>query len=235
MQDNIDLDEIGKFEALAETWWDEEGDSKPLHAINPLRLAYVDERSPLAGKRVLDIGCGGGILSEAMAKAGAEVTGIDMGEAPLNVARSHAAGEGLTIDYQRSTAEAFAEKHAASFDIVTCMEMLEHVPDPGSVMQSCRQLVKPGGDVFVSTINRSAKAYLLAVVGAEYVLGLLPKGTHDYQKFIRPSELEQWSRDAGLKLQHLTGLHHNPLTGRYWVGEGVDVNYLMHLENPIER
>lgn len=235
MHANIDPDEISKFEALADTWWDRNGESGPLHAINPLRLEYINERSPLAGKQVLDVGCGGGILSEAMALSGANVTGIDMGEAPLDVARSHAAGNDIEIDYVQSTAEDFASQHAGQFDVVTCLEMLEHVPDPASVVESCQQLVKPGGDVFFSTINRSAKAYLFAVVGAEYVLGLLPKGTHDYEKFIRPSELEAWARASGLKLEHLIGLHHNPLTKRYSLGEGVDVNYLMHLSCPAEQ
>lgn len=227
---NVDFQEIAKFEELASRWWDPESEFKPLHDINPLRLDYIDDRSGgLAGKRVVDVGCGGGILAESMALRGARVTGIDMGEAPLAVARLHQLESGVTLDYQRITAEEFAETEPASFDVVTCMEMLEHVPDPASTIQACARLLKPTGHAFFSTINRNPKAYLLAVIGAEYVLRLLPKGTHDYRKFIRPSELDHWARTAGLVLQHMTGMHYNPLLRQYWLGSGVAVNYLVHM------
>lgn len=225
---NVDPDEIRKFEELAERWWDPESEFKPLHAINPLRFNYINERSALAGKTVIDVGCGGGLLSEAMAIAGANVTGIDMGETPLAVAREHAQASGISVRYEQIQAEHIAEREAGQYDIVTCLEMLEHVPDPASVVAACHALVKPGGSVYFSTINRTAKGYLFAVIGAEYVLNLLPRGTHEYAKFIRPSELEQYARDAGLGLQHITGLHYNPLTQVYRLGPGVDVNYMMH-------
>ncbi|MBL8259378.1 MAG: bifunctional 2-polyprenyl-6-hydroxyphenol methylase/3-demethylubiquinol 3-O-methyltransferase UbiG [Candidatus Competibacteraceae bacterium] len=226
---NVDFQEIAKFEQLASRWWDPDSEFKPLHDINPLRLNYIDERGGgLAGKRVLDVGCGGGILAESMALRGAQVTGIDMGEAPLAVARLHQLESGAALDYRRITAEALAESEPASFDIVTCMEMLEHVPDPALTIDACARLLKPGGHAFFSTINRNPKSYLLAVIGAEYLLRLLPKGTHDYRKFVRPSELDAWARAAGLDLQHLTGMHYNPLLRSYWLGAGVSVNYLMH-------
>lgn len=225
---NVDPAEIAKFEALAARWWDPHSEFKPLHDINPLRLNWIDGKAKLAGQRVIDVGCGGGILAESMARRGALVTGIDMGGAPLEVARLHAQKEGVTLDYRQGTAEALAAEQPGQFDIVTCMEMLEHVPDPAAVIAACAQLVKPGGHVFFSTINRNPKSWLFAIVGAEHLLRLLPKGTHEYAKFIRPSELAGWVRDAGLDLTDLTGMHFNPLSGRYWLGAGVDVNYIMH-------
>lgn len=226
---NVDHAEISKFEELASRWWDPHSEFKPLHDINPLRLDYIDQRcGGLEGKRVLDVGCGGGILAESMAQRGATVTGIDMGEAPLEVARLHLLESGVKVDYQRITVEQLAEQQPGSFDVVTCMEMLEHVPDPGSVIAACAKLVKPGGPVFFSTINRNPKSYLLAIVGAEYVLNMLPKGTHEYAKFIRPSELERWIRHGGLKLQELTGMSYNPLSKRYSLGRDIDVNYLAY-------
>lgn len=226
---NVDFQEIAKFEELASRWWDPESEFKPLHDINPLRLGYIEQRANgLSGKRVLDVGCGGGILAESMALRGAQVTGIDMGEAPLAVARLHQLESGAALEYRRITAEELAEQEPASFEVVTCMELLEHVPDPASTIQSCAQLLKPRGHLFFSTINRNPQAYLLAVIGAEYLLRLLPKGTHDYRKFIRPSELETWARNAGLILRDLTGMHYNPLLRRYWLGAGVSVNYVAH-------
>ena len=228
---NVDEQELAKFEALASRWWDPDSEFKPLHDINPLRLDYIAERAgELAGRQVLDVGCGGGILAESMALRGAQVLGIDMGEAPLAVAQLHQLESGAELDYRRATAEQLAESEAARFDIVTCMELLEHVPDPASTIRACARLVKPGGHLFFSTINRHPKAYLFAIIGAEYVLRLLPKGTHDYRKFVRPSELDGWLRAAGLALRHITGLHYNPLTGRYWLGPGVTVNYMVHCQ-----
>ncbi|MCM5703465.1 bifunctional 2-polyprenyl-6-hydroxyphenol methylase/3-demethylubiquinol 3-O-methyltransferase UbiG [Larsenimonas salina] len=227
--ENVDRAEIDKFEALAERWWDRDGEFKPLHDINPLRLDYIDQRAHLIGKTVVDIGCGGGLLSEAMAYRGAQVTGIDMGEAPLAVARLHQEESGINVDYRCISAEKLADEHAGTFDVVTCMEMLEHVPEPASVIEACARLVKPGGHVFFSTINRHPKAYALAVVGAEYVLGLLPKGTHDYKKFIRPSEMARWARQAGLSPQDLTGMQYNPLTRGYRLSPNdLKVNYFAH-------
>jgi len=223
---NVDPEEIGKFERLAARWWDPGSEFRPLHEMNPLRLRYIDERAPLAGKTVLDVGCGGGLLTEAMAARGARVTGIDLGEAPLAVARLHLRESGLAVDYRHIAAEDLAEQEPASFDTVTCLEMLEHVPDPASTVAACARLVKPGGKVFFSTINRNPKSWLLAIVGAEYVLGLLPRGTHDYMKFIRPSELEQWARRAGLRVREYTGLHYNPISRRFWLAPGLDVNYM---------
>lgn len=225
---NVDASEIAKFEELAHRWWDPQGEFKPLHDINPLRLDYIEARAPLAGRRVLDVGCGGGILAEAMADRGADVIGIDMGEAPLAVARLHLLESGARVEYRRSTAEAMAAEWPGDFDVITCMEMLEHVPNPASVVRACAALTKPGGKVFFSTINRGPKAYLLAIVGAEYVLRLLPKGTHDYDRFIRPSELARWVRGAGLDLRDLTGMTYNPVTRRYRLGHDIDVNYLAH-------
>lgn len=224
---NVDQGEIAKFEALAYRWWDRESEFKPLHDINPLRVNWIDEHAPLAGRKVLDVGCGGGILSESMARRGAEVTGIDMGEAPLAVARLHQMESGLTVDYRQITAEALAEEMPGTFDVVTCMEMLEHVPDPASVIRACQRLVKPGGQVFFSTINRNPKAYLFAILGAEYVLKLLPRGTHDFRKFIRPSELGAWSRAAGLDMGEIVGLTYNPLTRQYKLTGDVAVNYMI--------
>lgn len=225
---NVDHAEIAKFEALAHRWWDRESEFKPLHDINPLRVNWIDERASIAGKKVLDVGCGGGILSEAMALRGAQVTGIDMGEAPLAVARLHQLETGVDVTYRQITAEALAQEMPEQFDVVTCLEMLEHVPDPASIIRACYQLVKPGGQVFFSTINRNPKAFLFAIVGAEYIMGLLPRGTHEFKKFIRPSELRAWSRAAGLQVQDIIGLTYNPLTKRYKLEADVDVNYMLH-------
>ena len=225
---NIDPAEVNKFEQLASRWWDPNSEFKPLHEINPLRLNYIDERAGLAGKKVADIGCGGGILSESMARRGAVVTGIDAGKAPLTVARLHALESNIEVDYQQTTAEELAAEHSSEYEIVTCMEMLEHVPDPASVIQACADLAQPGADLFFSTINRNPKAYAFAIVGAEYLLKMLPKGTHDYAKFIRPSELGHWLRDAGLELLDITGMSYNPLTRQYKLGRDIDVNYLVH-------
>ncbi len=221
---NVDPIEVAKFEALATSWWDIEGESKPLHDINPLRLGYIENRCELKGKYAIDVGCGGGILSEALTKKEAHVTGIDMGEMPLNIAKLHALETELTIDYQQMTAEQKAQQSAGKYDVVTCMEMLEHVPDPVSVIKACAQLVKPGGDIFLSTLNRHPKAYLFAVLGAEYIMNMLPKGTHDYQRFIRPSEMANWCRQAGLEVCDITGLSYNPLTKTYTLGDVVEVN-----------
>ncbi len=223
---NVDPGEISKFEALAVRWWDPNSEFKPLHQINPLRLEYIDEHSPLNGKKVLDVGCGGGILAEAMAAKGATVTGIDLGDAPLSVAKLHAMENELTLDYQKISAEDLAKQRAAEFDVVTCMELLEHVPDPSSTITACASMVKPGGTVYFSTINRNPKSWLFAIVGAEYVLNLLPKGTHEYEKLIKPSELHSWCIKAGLSVQELIGMHYNPLTKNYWLAPGVDVNYI---------
>jgi 2-polyprenyl-6-hydroxyphenyl methylase/3-demethylubiquinone-9 3-methyltransferase len=234
-EQNIDAAEVAKFDALASRWWDPSGEFKPLHAINPLRLDFIRQRAQLEGRDVLDVGCGGGILAESMAKLGARVTGIDAAEGPLTVARLHQAESGTDVTYQHTTAEALAEENAAGFDVVTCLEMLEHVPSPIAVIDACRRLVKPGGDVFFSTINRNPKAFLFAIVGAEYILRLLPTGTHEYDKFIRPSELAEWSRKSGLTLQDSTGMHYNPLSEEYSLGPNVDVNYLMHFQRPADE
>ncbi len=225
---NIDHNEIAKFEALATRWWDPESEFRTLHQINPLRLEFINERAPLEGKKVLDMGCGGGILSESMATRGARVTGIDMGEKPLSVAKLHLKESGLEVDYRQTTTEALAIEEPESFDIITCMEMVEHVPDPASVINACSRLVRPGGELFFSTINRTPKAWLFAIVGAEYLLNILPKGTHTYEKFIRPSELEKWARESGLVSKEITGMHYNPFTDHYWLAPGVEVNYLLH-------
>ena len=223
---NVDADEIEKFEKLASRWWDPHSEFKPLHDINPLRLDYIDRLAPLAGRQVIDIGCGGGLLTEGMARRGASVIGIDMGKAPLTIARLHQHESGLDIDYRQTTAEQMPAEQGGSFDSVTCLEMLEHVPDPARVIAACAQLIKDDGYIFLSTINRNPKAYLFAVVGAEYLLRLLPTGTHDYSKFIRPSEMESWARACGLQLADLTGMSYNPLTQEYKLGTDVSVNYL---------
>lgn len=225
---NVDPAEVAKFDALASSWWDPQGQSKPLHDINPIRLGFIAERARLKNTKVIDVGCGGGILTEALAQSGADVTGIDMGEMPLNIAKLHALEAGLQIRYQQTTAEAMAAQHAEQFDIVTCMEMLEHVPDPQAIINACAQLAKPGSDLFFSTLNRHPKAYLLAVLGAEYLAQMLPKGTHDYARFIRPSELSRWCRQAGLQVMTISGMSYNPLTRVYKLSQDVDVNYLLH-------
>jgi len=232
MNTNVDPRELDKFAVLAARWWDQDSEFKPLHDINPLRLKYIESRAHgLSGKKVLDVGCGGGILSESMARSGAKVTGIDMSNEPLNVAKLHLYESGLQVDYQQITAEALASSAPASFDVVTCMEMLEHVPNPASVIQACQRLVKPNGHVFFSTLNRNLKAYLLAVVGAEYVLQLLPKGTHDYAKFIRPSELAAWAEQSDLTVKNFTGMGYNPITKHYFLNNDVSVNYLVHTQS----
>jgi 2-polyprenyl-6-hydroxyphenyl methylase/3-demethylubiquinone-9 3-methyltransferase len=232
VNDNVDLAELAKFDALASRWWDPEGEFRPLHQINPLRLDWIRRLVGLDGTRAVDIGCGGGILAEAMTESGASVTAIDMAEAPLAVARLHLLESGAEVDYRRTTAEALAEAETGQYDIVTCLEMLEHVPDPSRIVRSCAELVRPGGHVFFSTINRNPKSFVFAIVGAEYILRLLPRGTHEYEKFIRPSELEEWARDAGLTLKTSIGLHYNPLTREYSLGPGLDVNYLMYYQRP---
>ena len=230
--DNIDPAEVAKFEAMAHRWWDPEGDFRPLHDINPARLAWIAERHPLAGARVVDVGCGGGLLTEGMAQLGARVTGIDAGEAPLTVARLHGLESGVEVDYRHCAAEVLAAESPGAFDVVTCLEMLEHVPEPASVIRACAELARPGGDLFFSTINRNPKAWALAVVGAEYLLGLLPKGTHDYARFIRPSELARWIRAAGLELKEIAGMRYNPFTRDCRIDRDVDVNYIVHAVRP---
>jgi 2-polyprenyl-6-hydroxyphenyl methylase/3-demethylubiquinone-9 3-methyltransferase len=224
---NADPAELEKFSALAHRWWDPQGEFRPLHEINPLRLEWIDRHAQLAGKTVLDVGCGGGILAEAMARRGAQVTGIDLSDKALRVAQLHLLESGLGVKYERAMAEEFAAAHPGAFDVVTCMELLEHLPQPESMVAACARLVRPGGQVFFSTINRNPKAYLFAVIGAEYVLNLLPKGTHDYARFIKPSELSRWSREAGLRPDELLGMTYNPLTRRYRLGPDCDVNYLV--------
>lgn len=229
---NVDPAEIARFEAMAHRWWDPEGDFRPLHDLNPARLDWIARRHPLAGARVLDVGCGGGLLAEAMARAGARVTGIDMGSAPLTVARLHALETGVELDYRQCTAEAMAAEAPGAFDLVTCLEMLEHVPEPDAVIAACARLVRPGGDLFFSTLNRRPAAWALAVLGAEYVLGLLPRGTHDYARFIRPSELARGLRACGLDLVEVAGLHYNPLTRDCRIEGAPRVNYIVHARRP---
>lgn len=227
--DNVDPAEIQKFSDLASRWWDPNTEFKPLHAINPLRSEFINLHSPVKGLRVLDVGCGGGILSESLARMGATVTAIDMAEAPLAVAKLHLLeSDGLNVEYRQSTAEALADERAGEYDIVTCLEMLEHVPAPDSVIAACSKLVKANGDVYFSTINRNPKAWLMAIVGAEYILNLLPRGTHEYAKLIKPAELERWARETSLHTQQMIGLHYNPLTQQYKLAPGVDVNYMIH-------
>ncbi len=225
---NADPQELAKFSDLAHRWWDPESEFRPLHQINPLRLDWINATAPLQGRRVLDVGCGGGILADSMARKGAQVLGIDLATKPLRVAQLHAIEAGTpSIEYREIAAEALAAEMPGHFDTVTCMEMLEHVPDPSSIVRACAEAVKPGGWVFFSTINRNPKSFLFAIVGAEYMLKLLPKGTHEYARFIRPSELAQWCRDAGLLLQSTRGMEYNPLTRRYWLSADVSVNYLI--------
>ena len=230
-RENVDPAEVAKFDALASRWWDPDGEFRSLHEINPLRLDWIRRHAQLSGRTIVDIGCGGGILAESMANAGATVTGIDMAEGPLAVAKLHQHESGAQVDYRQATAEELASEAAESFDIVTCLEMLEHVPDPSLVIKSCAEMVKPGGHVFFSTINRNPKSFAFAIVGAEYVLKLLPAGTHEYEKFIRPSELESWARQAGLCLKDSIGMHYNPITKEYSLGENLDVNYLMYFQH----
>ncbi|MBT5484795.1 MAG: bifunctional 2-polyprenyl-6-hydroxyphenol methylase/3-demethylubiquinol 3-O-methyltransferase UbiG [Gammaproteobacteria bacterium] len=227
--ENVDPSEIAKFEALASRWWDRNSEFKPLHDINPLRMGFIDEQLNLAGRKVLDVGCGGGILTEAMAHRGAEVSGIDMGEAPLAVAKLHLLESNLIVDYQQASAEDYAHTRQSAYSVITCLEMLEHVPDPASVLKACYEMLEPGGHLFLSTINRNPKSYLFAILGAEYVLRMLPKGTHDYAKFIKPSELSAMARAAGFVLQKTTGMTYNLLTQKYKLRNDLDVNYLMYL------
>lgn len=229
---NIDRREISKFDALASRWWDPESEFRTLHHINPLRLEYIERRTELKNRQVLDIGCGGGLLSEVMAARGARVTGIDMADEPLAVAKLHLYESRLKVEYRKISAEMLASEMPAHFDVVTCMEMLEHVPEPQSIVRACATLVRPGGQIFFSTLNRNPKSFLFAIIGAEYTLRLLPRGTHEYAKFIRPSELDHWARHTGLELQGTAGLHYNPLTREYRLGGNLDVNYFMHFNRP---
>lgn len=229
---NADQNELDKFSQLAHRWWDPHSEFRPLHEINPLRLDWIDKIARINGKRILDVGCGGGILTESLATRGAQVTGIDLSEKALSVARLHLLESGHAVDYRRIAAEELAAQSPETYDIVTCMEMLEHVPDPASIVAACATLAKPGGHVFFSTLNRNPKSYLFAIIGAEYLLQLLPKGTHEYAKFIRPSELARWAKHAGLSPSELTGLNYNPLTRVYSLGGNTHVNYLMHAVKP---
>ena len=224
-QENSDPAELAKFGELAHRWWDPQGEFRPLHELNPLRLAWIDGLAPLAGREVLDVGCGGGILAEAMARLGATVTGIDLSEKPLRVAELHLLESGLSVSYRKISAEELSAARPATYDIVTCMELLEHVPEPASTVAACAKLLKPGGRAFFSTINRNLKSYLFAVIGAEYLLKMLPKGTHDYARFIKPSELSRWCRDAGLDPLELKGMTYNPIANQYRLGEDCEVNY----------
>jgi 2-polyprenyl-6-hydroxyphenyl methylase/3-demethylubiquinone-9 3-methyltransferase len=224
---NADPAELEKFSRLAHRWWDPQSEFRPLHEINPLRLEWIERHAGLAGRKVLDVGCGGGILTEAMARLGAQVSGIDLSDKALRVAELHLLESKVSVQYEKTAAEDYAERHAAEFDIVTCMELLEHVPEPAGMVAACARLVRPGGKVFFSTINRNPKSYLFAVIGAEYVLKLLPRGTHDYQRFIKPSELSRWSRAAGLTADEVIGMTYHPITRRYALGRDCDVNYLL--------
>ena len=226
---NLDHDEVKKFDELAAKWWDPEGEFKPLHQINPLRVGFINERANLEGIKVLDVGCGGGILAEALSKLGAQVTGIDASEQTIGVAQNHSNAVGSDVSYYQTTIEEFiANKPEEKFDVITCLEMLEHVPSPGEIIKTCSTILKDDGDIFFSTINRNPRSYLFAIVGAEYILNLLPKGTHDYQKFIKPSELAKWIRDARLSQIETIGLSYNPITDNYWLGKDIQVNYMIH-------
>ena len=229
---NVDADEIAKFEKLAHRWWDPDGDFKPLHDVNPVRADYIDERAALAGTRVLDVGCGGGILTETLAARGADATGIDMGSAPLEVAKLHALESGVNVRYEQASAESYAEAHPGAFDTVACLEMLEHVPDIHSTVAACAELTRPGGHLFFSTINRHPVAYGLLILGAEYITGILPKGTHDYAKFIRPSELAEACRAAGLTVRDISGLRYNPFSRRAAITRDTRANYMLHAVKP---
>lgn len=229
---NADPKELAKFGELAHRWWDPGGEFRPLHQINPLRLAWIDGKARLAGKRVLDVGCGGGILAEAMARTGAQVKGIDLAEKPLKVAEIHRLESGVPVEYEAASAETLAQREPASYDVVTCMEVLEHVPDPSSTVRACATLLKPGGHAFFATLNRNPKSYLLAIIGAEYVLRLLPRGTHDWSRFIKPSELSRFCRDALLDVEAIIGMTYNPLTRVYALGRDTDVNYIVHATRP---
>jgi len=231
--DNVDANELHKFESRAADWWDTEGPFKTLHQINGLRLDYLAERTPLATARVLDVGCGGGLLCEGLAERGAQVLGIDLGADNIAAAQAHAAGRDLRVDYRCVDVEKVAAEAAGSFDVVACLEMLEHVPDPSRIVAACATAVRPGGAVFFSTINRNPKSFALAIVAAEYIMGLVPRGTHEYQKLVRPAELARWCRSGGLEVQELTGLHLNPLTNTYWLGGNVDVNYFAYTRRPV--
>ena len=227
--ENLDHDEVNKFDELAAKWWDREGEFKPLHQINPLRVGFIKERSTLEGKKVLDVGCGGGILAQALGELGAEVTGIDASEKTIGVAKSYSELIKSDVKFFQQTIEEFVSSNPeAKFDVITCLEMLEHVPSPGDIINSCSKILNDNGDIFFSTINRNPKSYLFAVIGAEYVLNLLPKGTHEYEKFIKPSELAKWIRDAGLTTQETIGLSYNPFTDNYWLGKDIQVNYMVH-------
>lgn len=226
---NIDQAEIAKFSQMASRWWDTEGDLKTLHAINPLRLQYIHEKAPLNSRKILDIGCGGGILSESMAKLGGNVTGIDMSLDAIQIAKLHQLESGTNVEYLLNSAENIAEEQPGTFDIITCLELLEHVPEPWQIVESCKKLLKPQGHLFFSTINRNIKSYLFAIIGAEYILKLLPKNTHDFAKFIRPSELSEWVRSSSMQVKDITGLTYNPLTKQYKLSDDIAVNYLMHV------
>ena len=226
---NLDHDEVKKFDELAAKWWDPEGEFKPLHQINPLRVGFINERANLEGIKVLDVGCGGGILAEALSKLGAQVTGIDASEQTIGIAQNHSNAVGSDVSYYQTTIEEFiANKPKEKFDVITCLEMLEHVPSPGEIIKTCSTILKDDGNIFFSTINRNPRSYLFAIVGAEYILNLLPKGTHDYQKFIKPSELAKWIRDARLSQIETIGLSYNPITDNYWLGKDIQVNYMVH-------
>ena len=227
--ENLDHDEVNKFDELATRWWDTEGEFKPLHQINPLRVGFIRERCELYGKKILDVGCGGGILSEALSSLGAKVTGIDASDNTIGVAMSHSKKVGSNVKFLKNTIEEFKSSHPEEkFDVITCLEMLEHVPSPADIVKICSEMLEDGGDIFFSTINRNPRSYLFAILGAEYILNLLPKGTHDYEKFIKPSELAKWIRGSDLSSKETVGLSYNPITGNYWLGKDIQVNYMVH-------